>query len=58
MKCTKNCYWYFKCKNHENQCEYYDPIYEFENLIIRKEYEESLKERVEDYQEIIEEQDS
>lgn len=51
MNC-KNCYWYDKCKNHE-VCEDFEPINI--NSIIEREYEESLKERVDEYQEIIDE---
>ena len=54
MKTCKNCYWYDKCTNHDERCEYYDPIFGAEK-VVEREYEESLKERAEAYQEIVDE---
>lgn len=56
MKRCSNCYYYDKCgKNSMQRCEFYDPIFG-ENKNVITEYEESLKERVEEYEELIEEQ--
>lgn len=52
-----NCFWADKCDSAGERCEYYDPIFGAEN-IIANEYEDALKERVEDYQDIIEEQNA
>ena len=55
MKTCENCYWFDKCQDAERRCEYYDPVVCGEN-IIRREYEESLKERVEEYNDLVIEQ--
>ena len=51
MNC-ENCYWFEHC-GCETICEYYDRL-DLDRLI-REEYEQSLRERVLDYQEVIEE---
>jgi hypothetical protein len=55
MKTCENCYWADKCPDAGKRCEYYDPIIGGEN-IVRREYEESLKERVEEYNDLVREQ--
>lgn len=55
MKACENCYWADKCPDAGKRCEYYDPIIGREN-IVRREYEESLKERVEEYNDLVREQ--
>lgn len=55
VKTCENCYWFDKCQDAEKRCEYYDPVVCGEN-IIRREYEESLKERVEEYNDLVIEQ--
>lgn len=57
MKSCKNCYWYDKCSEHEERCEYYDPIYGADQIAV-KEYQTDLKERAEEYRELVEEQQS
>ena len=61
MKTCNNCYWKEQCEKYEGfknqRCEDYDPIFSAENIIIR-EYREDLKERLDDYQELIKEQQS
>lgn len=52
-KTCNNCYYYDKC-DHTERCEYYDPIYGGDATAL-KEYNEALKERVDTYQEIIDE---
>lgn len=55
MKTCENCYYADKCPDAGKRCEYYDPIIGEEN-IVRREYEESLKERVEEYNDLVREQ--
>lgn len=60
MKTCVNCYYYDKCGEEDKAhgcCEYYDSIYD-NGETVRKEYEESLTERVETYQEIVDELNS
>lgn len=55
MKTCNNCYWHDKCPDAGKRCEYYDPVYGAEH-IIEREYEESLKERVDEYEDAVAEQ--
>lgn len=55
MKTCKNCYYYGKCGENNRRCEYYDPVYGFEQIILN-EYERDLRDRVNDYTELVEEQ--
>lgn len=57
MKTCNNCMWADKCPDAGRRCEYYDPIIGSENIVMR-EYKQDLKERAEDYQEVINEQNS
>lgn len=58
MKTCNNCYWKEQCEKYEGftnqRCEDYDPIFGAESIVAR-EYEEALKERVDTYQEIVDE---
>lgn len=59
MKNCKNCFWYDKCEDRcdndiEVDCDYYEPLDDEEITI--EEYEKDLKERVQVYQELIDEQ--
>lgn len=54
MRNCRNCIWNDKCQPEEDGCEYYDPINPEETeAVIRREYNEALQERVDDYNEII-----
>lgn len=55
MKTCKNCYWFGQCVGEGNRCEYYDPVIGSENVVLR-EYLQALKEREEDYKQLIIEQ--
>ena len=55
MKTCKNCYWYEQCARKAGRCEDYFPVYGF-GRIIQAEYEDSLKERVEEYEDLVAEQ--
>lgn len=55
MKTCENCYWVDKCQDAGKRCEYYDPIF-YGNSVIHKEYEKALKERVNNYNELVHEQ--
>jgi hypothetical protein len=57
MKTCNNCYYFDNCSEGDKsggRCEYYYSLYAEENIVLN-EYEESLRERVEVYQEIIDE---
>lgn len=55
-KTCNNCLYQNMCDCTE-RCDYYYPLYGEENIAIR-EYNEALKERVEDYQEIVDEMEN
>lgn len=57
MKTCENCYWFGKCEDASKRCEYYDPVFGSENIVLR-EYLNDLKEREEEYQKVIDEQNS
>lgn len=57
MKTCENCYWYEQCEDARERCEYYDPVIGYENIALR-EYIKDLREREEEYQGIIDEQNS
>lgn len=59
MKNCKDCYWYDKCEDRcddEVECDYYEPLNDEEIAIA--EYENDLKERAQEYQNLIDEQNS
>lgn len=59
MKNCKDCYWYDKCEDRcdeEVECDYYEPLNNEEIAIA--EYEEDLKMRAQEYQDLIDEQNS
>lgn len=59
MKNCKDCYWYDKCEDRcdeEVECDYYEPLND-EDVTIT-EYENDLKERAQEYQDLIDEQNS
>lgn len=53
MKRCYNCYWYAQCRQ-KFRCEFYDPVFGGEKTVVA-EYRQSLREREEDAQEIIQE---
>lgn len=55
MKTCNNCLWNDRCPDSGKRCEDYYPVIGCENIVLR-EYELSLKERVEEYEEIVKEQ--
>ncbi len=57
MKTCKNCYWYGNCPEQGSRCEDYTPVYGEEQIAIR-EYEADLRMRAEEYNELVEEQQS
>lgn len=59
MKNCKDCYWYDQCEDRcdeEAECDYYEPLND-EDVTIT-EYENDLKERAQEYQDLIDEQNS
>ncbi len=56
-KTCANCYWVDKCQDKGKRCEDYDPVIGRENVILH-EYIVSLKERCEEYQAVVDEQNS
>lgn len=57
MKTCKNCYWAIGCEDARKRCEYYYPLVGNENIALR-EYENDLRDREEEYQKVIDEQNS
>lgn len=55
MKTCENCYWADKCSDAGKRCEYYDPIIGSENIALR-EYMQDLREREQEYKELVREQ--
>lgn len=55
MKTCNNCYWADKCADAGRRCEYYDPLFGNDNIALR-EYKKDLKEREDDYRELVNEQ--
>ena len=53
MDCT-GCYWYNQC-HEEERCDDYTPI---DDSFLMNEYEHSLRERIADYAEMIDEMNS
>lgn len=53
-KDCKNCFWADQCDDQEERCEYYYPLYGAEH-IAENEYRKSLRERAEDYKEVLKE---
>ncbi|MGN0819861.1 MAG: hypothetical protein ACI4M6_05640 [Christensenellaceae bacterium] len=57
MKSCENCFYYDTCQEKGEMCEYYDPLYGAEKIAI-EEYEKDLAERAEEYQKVVDEQQS
>ncbi len=56
MNGCKNCYYYGKCSDTGQPCEYYDPVVGVDSRILN-EYTDDLIEREREYREIVDEQD-
>lgn len=55
MRTCKNCYWYEQCADKGVRCEYYEPILH-DNASVIREYLSDLKERAEEYDLVVREQ--
>ena len=57
MKTCENCYYADKCSVAGRRCDDYDRVYGSEYVVLH-EYKQALQEREEEYQKVIDEQNS